>query len=56
MVILQSFHVKLLYIYLLIIFKKDHEEYDYFPGYEADLEELVETHNYIPGYFIFCLI
>lgn len=26
-----------------------HEEYDFFYGLEADLEELTETHNYIPG-------
>ena len=26
-----------------------HEEYDFFYGLEADLEELTETHNYIAG-------
>ena len=26
-----------------------HENYDFFYGLEAELEELVETHNYIPG-------
>ena len=26
-----------------------HENYDFFYGLEADLEELTETHNYIPG-------
>lgn len=26
-----------------------HENYDFFSGLEADLEELTETHNYIPG-------
>jgi len=26
-----------------------HENYDFFYGMEADLEELTETHNYIPG-------
>ncbi|KAM3128205.1 hypothetical protein pb186bvf_019688 [Paramecium bursaria] len=29
--------------------QKIHETYDQFPGYQADLEELVETHNWIPG-------
>jgi len=26
-----------------------HENYDFFKGLEADLEELSETHNYLPG-------
>jgi len=26
-----------------------HETYDLFNGFEADLEELLETHNYYPG-------
>lgn len=26
-----------------------HENYDFFYGLEAELEELVETHNYIAG-------
>lgn len=26
-----------------------HENYDFFHGLEAELEELTETHNYIPG-------
>ncbi|CAD8186752.1 unnamed protein product [Paramecium octaurelia] len=26
-----------------------HEDYDFYPGLEADLEELTETHNWIPG-------
>ena len=36
--------------YLSIIFINIvHENYDFFYGLEADLEELTETHNYIPG-------
>lgn len=31
------------------IFYLVHENYDFFYGLEADLEELTETHNYIPG-------
>ncbi len=27
----------------------EHENYDFFYGLEADLEELTETHNYFPG-------
>jgi len=26
-----------------------HENYDFFYGLEAELEELVETHNYLTG-------
>jgi hypothetical protein len=26
-----------------------HENYDFFYGLEAELEELTETHNYLPG-------
>lgn len=26
-----------------------HENYDFFDGLESDLEELNETHNWIPG-------
>jgi len=26
-----------------------HENYDFFYGLEAELEELIETHNYIAG-------
>ena len=27
-----------------------HENYDFFYGLEAELEELIETHNYFPGF------
>ncbi len=29
-----------------------HENYDFFYGLESELEELSETHNYIPGIYI----
>ena len=30
-----------------------HENYDFFNGLEAELEELTETHNYIAGNKLF---
>ena len=30
-----------------------HENYDFFYGLEAELEELIETHNYFPGLYRF---
>ena len=30
-----------------------HENYDFFYGLEAELEELIETHNYFPGLYNF---
>lgn len=32
-------------IYILLV----HEDYDFYPGLEADGEELYETHNWIAG-------
>jgi hypothetical protein len=29
-----------------------HEHFDFFPGLEADVEELIETHNWLPGIYL----
>jgi len=46
----------IIWVNFLIYLISVHEHFDFFKGLESELEELTETHNYIPGIFTILIL